>query len=319
MLGSNRKRKLTKHLVIIFASVFVLANAIAFFHAYKFTHFAPPNAIKTLEPQQQNLGQKLSSLFLGVNLPRPINTKLPSSKYEVVTLNSNKKIECWHIKANSSKGTILLFHGYGGQKSGMLDKAKVFEELGYSTFLVDFMGSGNSEGNQTTIGYFEAEQVKTCFDYLEKLGEKNTFLFGTSMGAVAILKAVSESGIQPKGIILECPFGSMYKTVCARFKSMNIPTFPMASLLVFWGGMQNSFWAFSHNPSTYAKQVNCPTLLIYGQQDIKVSREEIDEIYANINGKKQLLLFRNAGHENYLNAYKKEWINGLNNFLSSTP
>ncbi|MCF8253591.1 MAG: lysophospholipase [Bacteroidia bacterium] len=319
MLGSNRKRKLTKHLVIIFASVFILANVIAFFHAYKFTHFAPPNAIKTLEPQHQNLAQKLSSLFFGVNLPRPINTKLPSSKYEVVTLNSNKKIECWHIKANSSKGTILLFHGYGGQKSGMLDKAKVFEELGYSTFIVDFMGSGNSEGNQTTIGYFEAEQVKTCFDYLEKLGEKNCYLFGTSMGAVAILKAVSEYDIQPKGIILECPFGSMYKTVCARFKSMNIPTFSMASLLVFWGGMQNSFWAFNHNPSTYAKQVNCPTILMYGQQDIKVSREEIDAIYANLKGKKQLLLFPNAGHENYLNAYKKEWINGLNNFLSSTP
>jgi len=80
----------------------------------------------------------------------------------------------------------------------------------------------------------------------------------------------------------------MYKTVCARFRSMNAPTFPMAGLLVFWGGLQNGFWAFGHNPTEYAKKINCPTLLMYGQQDDKVSRAEIDEIFANLAGQKEL-------------------------------
>ena len=80
----------------------------------------------------------------------------------------------------------------------MLDKSEIFLELGYNTFLVDFMGSGGSEGNQTTIGFLEAEQVETSFNYLKNKGEKNILLFGTSMGAVAIMKAIHDFDLKPK-------------------------------------------------------------------------------------------------------------------------
>jgi uncharacterized protein len=199
----------------------------------------------------------------------------------------------------------------------MLDKAAIFRELGYNTFLVDFMGSGGSEGNQTTIGFLEAEQVKTSYEYLAEKGEKNIYLFGTSMGAVAIMKSISDYGIDPRGIIVECPFGSMYQTVCARFETMKIPTFPMAGLLVFWGGLQNGFWGFDHNPTTYSKQINCPTLVLHGAKDEKVSREEIDEIFNNLTGQKSLKVYEDAGHENYLTKYRSEWTQDIQQFLKS--
>ncbi len=244
-------------------------NVVAIFHSYKFTHFAESNSEKTKTPTKLSTGQKISTILFGVNNPKPINKKTPSIAFETITINSNKEIECWDIKIPNSKGTIILFHGYGGNKSSMLDKAEVFRELGFSTFLVDFMGSGNSEGNQTTIGFLEAEQVKSTYEYIKQKGEKTIFLFGTSMGSVAIMKALSDFEIKPKGIIIECPFGSMYKTVCARFESMDVPTFPMAGLLVFWGGVQNGFWGFEHNPTEYSKKINSPTLLLHGKKTKK--------------------------------------------------
>ena len=183
--------------------------------------------------------------------------------------------------------------------------------------LVDFMGSGNSEGNQTTIGFKESKEVKTCFDYISATGEKNIYLFGTSMGAVAIMKCIYDSEINPKGIIIECPFGSMYQTVCARFKKMNAPTFPMAGILLFWGSLQNGFWGFNHNPSEYAEKINCPTLLLYGEKDKSVSRSEIDEIYRNLKGYKKLNVYRNTGHENYLLKNKIQWHQDVSSFLLS--
>jgi pimeloyl-ACP methyl ester carboxylesterase len=140
-------------------------------------------------------------------------------------------------------------------------------------------------------------------------------LFGTSLGAVAILKSINDYHIQPTGIIVECPFGSMYKTTCARFNIMKIPSFPMAALLDFWGGVENGFWAFSHNPTQYANAVTCPTLLLYGEEDPKVSREEINEIYKNLKGYKQLKTYPLAAHENYLVKYKQQWINDVQGFL----
>jgi len=304
------KRSLWSALIL-----FALMNAIAYLHAYKFTHF-DRTANKTKHAKNLSFGKKVQTLFLGVNNPRPENKKIPDINFETIKLNSNKVIECWSIKADSSKGSVILFHGYGGEKSSMLDKAHVFLSLGYNALLVDFMGSGGSGGNQTTIGFYEAEEVKTAFEFLKSKGEKNIILFGTSMGAVAVMKAQNDYQLQVHSIIIECPFGTMLETVQARFSSMKVPGFPMANLLVFWGGVQNDFNAFKHNPADYAKSITCPVLLLFGEKDDRVSIKETRRIFNNLKGTKKLITYPLAGHENYLNNYKDEWTNDIKIFIN---
>ena len=205
-------------------------NFVTYLHAYRFTHFSSPSEIRTSD--SLTTLQKLQTLFTGVKNPRPENKILPSLPFQSIKIKSNKLLGCWLIKADLSQGTVLLFHGYGGEKSSMLDKAKEFLNIHYSVLLVDFMGAGGSEGNQTTLGFKEAEEVKDCFDFIKTQGEKNIHLFGTSMGAVAIMKAINDYKIQPSSIIIECPFGTMYKTVCARFGLMKVPSFPLAGMAI---------------------------------------------------------------------------------------
>lgn len=312
-----KRINLVKRLLWILVATFILVNIVACFHAYKFTHFTDRKVVMTKDSKYLSTFSKVGTLFFGVDNPRPINKFVPTQKYETLKLQSNKILECWSIKTENAKGTVILFHGYCGEKSNMLEKSDLFLKLGYNTFLVDFMGSGGSEGNHTTIGYKEAEEVKTCFDYLTQKGEQKIYLFGTSMGAVAILKAFNDYEIKPAAIILECPFGTMYQTTCARFNTMHVPAVPLAGLLDFWGGVQNNFWAFSLEPVEYAKNVRCPTLLLYGEKDEKVSRKEIDEIYYNLNCKKQLNTFPSAGHANYLKKYKQEWTADVESFLKT--
>ena len=95
------------------------------------------------------------------------------------------------------------------------------------------------------------------------------------------------------------------------------PTFPMAGLLVFWGGIENGFWGFAHNPEAYAKAVRFPTLVIYGEKDASVSRGEIDNIMQNLNGNKLLKTYSEAGHDNYLQQYKNEWTSDVSSFLTA--
>lgn len=90
----------------------------------------------------------------------------------------------------------------------------------------------------------------------------------------------------------------------------------MANLLVFWGGVQNGFNAFKHNPVDYAKHITCPVLLLSGEKDDRVSIREIDSIFNNLAGKKKLKTYPLAGHENYLNKYKDEWTNVIKTFIN---
>lgn len=315
----TRKRTFGKRLLYTLILLLLIMNVVAGSHAWKFTHFTPGLTTKTSSSVQYSFSQKLGILLIGVNNPRPQNKKLPNQPFQTIQLQSNKPIECWLLKTTTpAKGTVLLCHGYSGEKSSMLDKAYILLKAGYNIMLVDFMGSGGSAGNQTTIGYKEAEQVKTCVDYLQQQNEQTIFLFGTSMGAVAIMKALKDYPDMPvKGAMLECPFGTMLTTVKNRFANQHIPAFPMAHLLVLWGGLENGFNAFSHNPVNYAKHITCPVLLMYGGSDDRVTPAEINAIFTNLHGPKTQEIFPLAGHENYLDDYRQEWTAAVLNFMNN--
>ena len=125
------------------------------------------------------------------------------------------------------------------------------------------------------------------------------------------------STIKPKKIILEMPFASLVDAVEGRLRKMNLPEQPFATLLTFWGGTQQGFWAFSLNPSDYVTKITCPTLVQWGANDARVSRHEVDEIINNLESPdKRLTVYETAGHES---LYKKEtikWMINVTAFLS---
>ncbi len=294
--------------------IFLLLNVIAAMQAYKFTHYSK-SGVKT-DSLKLTTGKKLQLLISGVDNPRPVNEHLPTQPYTTVTIKSNVTIECWSISTPATaRGTVVLLHGYTACKSLLIDRAEPFLKAGYNCLLVDFIGSGGSGGNSTTIGYAEAEEVKDCYNYLHDKGEQHIYLYGSSMGAVSIMKAINDYNIKPDAIIIECPFATMYETIAIRFRNLGIPEFPMAGILLFWGGLENGFWGFGHNPVQYAAKIKCPTLLQYGTHDDRVARNEIDRIFAVLQCPKKLVVYPNAGHDNYLQKDGVMWQNETVGFL----
>lgn len=309
---------LKKILLRIILPIFILMNVVAVFHAYKFTHFSSDKSLNTIHsPSQLSTFQKAKALFLGVDMPKPTAYQFPDTIFQEKKLQSNKQLDIWEINVAKPKGTILVFHGFGAEKSSEVPNARYFNQLGYNTILVDFMGAGSSEGTQTTIGYFEAENVKTVFDYAKKYSS-DIILYGSSMGAASITRAIAKYDVNPDAVILECPFGTMEQTVKNRFNNVGFPSVPMAYLLLFWGGTINRFWAYNNNPQDYAKSITQPTLLMYGAKDQNVLQKETNTIFQNISSKqKTLKIFPEAGHENYIHHYSEDWKNTVASFLSS--
>lgn len=306
--------KVLKYTLVASFSLVVLANAVAAMQAYRFTHFASGG--QHIRQDGLSTMQKLQLLVTGVNIPRPENRDFPRRPFTVVKIRSNVELGCWYIQPPvPAKGTIIIFHGYIGCKSALINRAEPFLQAGYNCLLVDFMGSGGSGGNSTTIGYKEAQEVADCYSYIQQRGEGHIYLYGSSMGAVAIMKAMHDTPIKPSAIILECPFATMYETVAIRFRNLGVPTFPMARLLMFWGGVENGFPAAAHNPVSYATGVHCPVLLQYGALDKLVAKDETDRIYANLNKPKRLIVYPLAGHDNYYKDYGKEWAANMVGFI----
>ena len=228
------------------------------------------------------------------------------------------RLEGWYIPVDSAKGTVCLFHGHGGTKTGINAPAEAFRKMGYNTFQLDFRAHGSSGGNTCTIGYEESEDVKLAYDFVKNQGEKNIVLWGVSLGASTITKAIADyQSIQPNKVILEMPFGTIEDAVKGRMRMMGLPAQPISSLLTFWGGIEHGFWAFNMQPVEYAKQINCPVLLQWGKKDTRVSKQEEDELFANLaSDNKKFVVYEDCGHENICKKENAKWLAEVNSFLA---
>jgi alpha-beta hydrolase superfamily lysophospholipase len=257
----------------------------------------------------------------GVRLPRPENQRTPRD----VNLGYERHLfpgahglplEAWLIPRTNARGTVVLFHGHAASKDSLLREARVFHDQGFRTLLVDFHGSGGSGGNETSVGFHEARDVTESFRYARKLPDSGpVVLYGGSMGAVAILKAVADDHLDPAGQVLESPFSSLIGTVRHRFQTMGVPSFPLADLLVFWGGVQEGFNGLAFRPEDSAARIQCPTLLMSGDADPWVLPEETSALFGALQGPKWQCSFHNVGHESCLRAQPERWRHAVQTFL----
>jgi alpha-beta hydrolase superfamily lysophospholipase len=298
----------------------VLVNFVAYRHGHAFTHYAAGGPA-TDPLSAVGRWQKARLLLTGVTIPRPENRYSPADfglPFTTQTITRDDgTLEAWHVPAEAPRGLVLLFHGHACSKSFLLPEAAAFCELGYDSLLVDFRGSGGSSGSVTTIGVQEADDVAAAFAYArQQWPGRRLVLFGPSMGAVAILRAVALGGVEPDAVVLECPFDRLLTTVEHRFEVMGLPAFPLARMLLFWGGVQNGFDAFAHNPVEYAARVRCPALLMHGAHDWRVRTAESMTIYAALAGPKRFELFAEAGHQSYCGKCRGRWCEVVGEFLS---
>jgi alpha-beta hydrolase superfamily lysophospholipase len=311
-------KKTFKALIKTILVLFVLVNVIVAFHAYKFTHFYNPGE-KTIIKQEAKTGwDKTQEILFGINALKQQNTVADSINQIIyLTTSNNLKLEAWYTLADSAKGTICMFHGHGGKKSGNNAEAEAFRKMGYNTFQLDFRAHGSSSGNTCTIGYDESEDVKLAYEFIKNKGEKNIILWGISMGAATITKAVNDyESLQPQKIILEMPFGTIEDAVEGRIKMMGLPPQPISTLITFWGGVEHGFWAFNMKPQEYAKKITCPTLLQWGKNDPRVSKKEEDVLFANLaTGNKKFVVYDSCVHESLCKKENTKWAAAVAEFL----
>lgn len=309
-------RKIVRSLLKIFFLFFIVINLVIICHAYKFTHYYNVGEVKIKLQKDKSSWEKTKDILLGFDAVKQTNS-IPDSIYKTIylTTKDNLKLEAWLMQIQNPKGTVALFHGHGSKKSAVLTEAYSFQKMGYNTLLVDFRAHGNSEGNTCTIGYKEAEDVKLAYNYLQQQGEKNIVLWGISLGAATITKAVNDYGIAPQKIILEMPFGSLPDAVAGRVNIMGLPKEPITTMLTFWGGIENDFWAFSLKPSEYVKKIKCPVLLQHGSKDPRVTEIETKEIFNNISTNKKWVEYTESAHQSLCTNEHTKWVTEVSSFL----
>ncbi len=313
----KRIRSVFKWILWVLLVQIILINLSACLYAYRLTYFYEPSSVPVY-PASKNIFIKTWRIFTGPKFKKIAIDQTPHFPFETIHLSTKTSLvlESWYMPVDTAKGTVILFHGLGGNKSMLLKEAYEFRFFGFNVMLVDLRAHGNSSGKVTTIGFRESEEVKLAYDCILKKGEKNIILYGASLGAVVIAKAIYDFNLLPSRIILEMPFDNLEKLFGKRGEMLGFPQEPFGTLVTFWASIERGFNGFRQNTSTYAEKINCPVLLQYGALDKLVSLKEINSIFKHIaSADKKLVGYENANHEFFLRKDPVKWRKEISDFL----
>lgn len=115
-----------------------------------------------------------------------------SLEFREVTFRSRDGLTLFgRFLPSRNSATILLLHGLGAANDNMLIYAEFLAHAGYGVFMIDLRAHGSSDGDTSTYGLREADDVAGAVDYLLHRIDVNGLRIGAlgiSLGAQAALR-----------------------------------------------------------------------------------------------------------------------------------
>ncbi len=179
-----------RDLTIVWASFFLLL----FSAAYALRHPV------VLDPGPAGLvySNPLRKAFYHAHPPRRINwLEKTALQFREVTFKSRDGLTLFgRFVPGRNKGTILLVHDLGQANQDMLFYAEIFANAGFGIFMFDLRAHGSSDGDTSSNGLREAEDIAGAVDYLlhriDVNGQRIGAL-GIGLGAQAVLRGAMQT------------------------------------------------------------------------------------------------------------------------------
>ncbi len=305
-----------KLLVWVLLVQLLLINVSAGLYAHKFTHlYNPP----VPPPASKNIFQKTWTLLTGPKIYKLPHTDTAtfSFRHKVFFTASNIAIDAWYAEKDTANTCVVFVHGYMANKTTLLPEATRLHNMGYNVLLFDLRGHGKSSGH-SSFGMKETDELEKAIAFATTQGNKQIILYGASMGADIILKAIGEKKAHPQAVILDMPYASLQHHYKARARVIGFPAQPFAFFVTMWTGIENGYNGFANNAVDFASDVHCPVLLQWGTADEFVKKKEVEDIFRALkSANKKLVVYQHAGHYSLAAAAPQQWLLQTTLFLKS--
>lgn len=213
------------------------------------------------------------------------------------TTKDNLKLHGWYLPKKNARSHILFCHGNAGTVSHLVETFKIFNQLGFSTFVFDYRGYGHSEGSPNEEGtYQDACAALHYLIHQLNIPLQEIIIAGRSLGGAIACRTAAHN--QPKAVIIESSFSCIVDMAKRRF-----PIIPVDFLIK------------NHYPSKQnITQINAPILIVHSSQDEVIPFEMGQKLFDLANEPKQFLEI-SGDHDNGYYQSGTIYLDGLDNFF----
>jgi uncharacterized protein len=213
--------------------------------------------------------------------------------------SQGRVVRGWFV-SGSAKGTVILLHGTGGTREGLLAELAILTTAGFGVLAFDWPGHGESDG-QANWGISERLALRGALEWLERRSDVDMLrvgAFGFSMGALPLLQeAVVERRLS--AIAVAGAFSDVSEHLRWEYRKWG-PIGPWGAVLAAW--LRGTPVNVDSPRDIIGKLAPRPILVVVGEADRVVPPEMTISLYAVASMPKQLLLLSNVGHGEYSHA-----------------
>jgi len=220
-----------------------------------------------------------------------------------VRASDSSLLRGWRVRAPEPNGNwVLLFHGVGDNRIGVLEHALVLLHAGYGVVMMDARAHGESEGAMATYGWLERNDTREIVDALEASEHpRHLFALGESMGAgIALQSAAVEPRIE--GVVAEAAFANLRE---ASYDYAGLRQSPLLGKTLFAPGTWTMLYhaeklatlaAAEVSPEKAVASRTFPVLLICDSGDVALPCRHTKKIYDAAIGRKEMWIVPDAYH-----------------------
>jgi uncharacterized protein len=225
----------------------------------------------------------------------PLWTRYEDSKITFQPRASQLKLSGWFLKGNITKRAILMIHGKDCCRGHEMNTdtfalAHRFLESGFSVFMIDLRGHGQSQSARMTYGVNEANDVLGAIDWLVERGfqRQHIGLFGASMGGASAIGAVSQELLSSQksigALVTDSTYADFNSVMTKKFKRLSgLPNFFLPGAVIAARLLTGVRLRNIHPAQLAAALCGLPMLVIHSQGDQFVPVEHAKSI-AKISG-----------------------------------
>lgn len=247
----------------------------------------------------------------------PADYHLPFENISIVT-RDGFTLRGWFIPAENARGTIVVCHGYAGECTPDLQYAPLLHRHHFNTLFFDFRGHGMSDGNYTSLVYFERFDLLAALDYLKARGIERVVLLGLSMGG-AIALATTPLSAMVVGVISDSTFSELWRVVARNVERRGVPsplTWMIGRLVVVIASLRLRANLFSADPIHHIHRIAPrPILLMHAANDVEVPVVQAYQLFNAAREPKALWVVPNAVHRKIEDVAPTEYQQRLLEFL----
>ena len=246
------------------------------------------------------------------------DTKWLKENARLVAIRSfdNVKLSGYLIKHKSNKYVILV-HGYTSNHQALINKAKMFYNLGYGVLLYDLRAHGMSEGKYITMGVKDNYDLKNWIEFLITTEHtKEIGLFGISMGAATVMMALDNIQSEVKFAIEDCGYTSVWDEFKYQLNGLfHLPPYPFLNVCNMYSKLFAKFSFNEISPVSSLSKTHIPMLMIHGDKDTFVPFEMLDKNYKSCKSYKEKFIVKGANHAEAEKIDPKGYWNAIETFI----